>query len=419
MTTSLLKKNEMTTSFTSELLLRLLREEAKTFFQSVPKSITSLVLTGSISRGEGSFIADPLGGAELIGDIEFLLVSNDLSEGRRKAMELERVFSSMLRDRNIRAIVDVTAAQPSYFEALSPLIFTVELKEHGTVIAGDASIMEQIPDFQASDIPALDALHLLFNRMVEQMIALDGLFDGTLDGLKRAHYQNLKFTLDIGGSMLAAMGRYKTTYAERAEAMEAALTELKDEPIGIELSNLGVEVSKATVIKLNPELDPLLSLDADSKVTEELTQGVLARWLELASTSKSLWLWEMKLYLGGDCLLDVDDLLTRYCKKEKAAARLYGWSKCIGRLRRKGEVYYGRLFRLANSGSPRGHIYASAARLYFALPAILDDSGQDLSEVETQKILRELPSLIDENGSWTGVCENVIHNWNMHVKTNE
>jgi hypothetical protein len=413
----------MESKFTPTLLDSLLREGAAGFFESAPESILALVLTGSISRGEGTFIAYAHGGARLIGDIEFLLVSSDLNEGRRKAMELERLFSDMLKKKNIDAEVDVTAAPPTYFEGLGPHIFGVELRAHGKVIAGDLSIMERIPEFSAADIPSWDALHLLFNRMVEQMIALEGFVDGDLGALKRAHYQNIKFTLDIGGSMLASLGLYRTTYAERAEAVEEALLLIENEAIRGELSGLPRDVKNATAVKLAPGLDPVLTLPEGSFVTEEQRAGVLARWLELARMVRSLWVWEMNRYLGSAWSIDEESLLRRYCKKEKLAARLYGWSKCIGRIRRRGAVDYFRVLRLLGSGSPRGHIYASAARLYFALPGALEASGGSLSAKVISEIQRELPALADnasfEMVNWPAVCRDVVHNWNMHVKTNE
>lgn len=410
--------------FSPALLDALLREGACGFFETASDKIIALVLTGSISRGEGSFVTDARGTTRLIGDIEFLLVANDLNEGRRKAMELERVLSEMLRRRNIEAQVDVTAAPLTYFEGLSPHIFGVELKVHGKVIAGDLSIMERIPEFGAKDIPAWDALHLLFNRMVEQIIALEMLVDGDLEDLKRAHYQNIKFTLDIGGSLLASLGLYRTTYAERAGVMDVALAEIKNEAVRDVLSGLSNDVKMATEVKLNPVLDPVLALDSDgSPVLEELRESVLKRWLELARIGKSLWMWEMNRYLASGWSDDVDFLLGRYCKKEKVTARLYGWSKCLRRLRRRGALDYPRVLRLLNSGSPRGHIYASATLLYFALPGVLDEAGGCLTEKDVRKIRALLPSLQDEidfeRTGWTDVCRDVVHNWNMHVKTNE
>src|SRR5439155_271402 len=62
-----------------------------------------------------------------------------------------------------------------------PSIFVYDLATHGKVLWGPSDLLRSIPAFGPERIPREDALHLVFNRTIEQLEAYD-----RLDSLARA-----------------------------------------------------------------------------------------------------------------------------------------------------------------------------------------------------------------------------------------
>ena len=391
------------------------------FKGSLARDIT-LILTGSLARGEGSFLPDAGGAIRFLGDLEFLLVSASGTSGRALAMEFERALEGRLEECGIDISVDVGYVRPDYFTRLGPHIFAVELKAHAKVLYGDESVLEKIKDFNANDIPRWDALHLLYNRMVEQMMLLDGLLSGGPEDIRKAHYQNIKFTLDVGGSLLAFQRDYRTSYMERTRAVARAVEAIGHGPTRECLSKLPEELKYWTLVKLDPSCDPILSWDADASRTEDNRKAVLKRWLELVRIVHGLWLWEMNNYLGAGWTDDTEILLKRYLRSEGLGMRAHGWAKWVSRLRANGGVPYARLLKLFPVGSPRALIYASTARLYLSLPYLLEEYGpgeckDSIRRIDASKAGELLPALSGAASTdWPSVCGDLVGSWKEHVK---
>ncbi len=416
------QRRDLNEEFSSTGLDELLSKAAEDLFKESPDSAIALILTGSAARGELSFVPDVSGTTRHLGDVEFLLVCEPGSGGSALARWFERRLARLLEDNGIETSVDVGYVRPDYFARLKPHIFGVELKDHAKVLYGDESILEMIPDLSAKDIPRLDALHLLYNRMVEQMMRLDGLLNGGAEDIKKAHYQNIKFTLDAGGSLLVFQRKYRTTYHERGKLIGEAVEAIDHSFTRKSLAKLPEQVRHWTSIKLNPLKDEILAWDGSPSKVEANREVVLKGWLELLRMVYSLWIWEMNNHLDGKWSNEMETLLKRYLKRERFASRAHGWAKWVSRVRSSGDVPYVRLFKLFPVGSPRALIYASAALLYFSLPYALEgyvpeESGDSIWKSNARKAGKLLPGF---NGvittDWPSICGSVVGSWEEHVK---
>ncbi len=404
------------------LLSDAVTDVSRELFKDRSAPVPRLILTGSISRGEGTFLSDGSGGIRLLGDVEFLLVCEPGSGGSTLAKEFEARLKKILSESGVETTVDVGYVRPDYFTRLKPHIFGVELKSHAKVLYGDESILETIPDISAEDIPRWDAIHLLYNRMVEQMMHLDGLLNGGAVEIKKAHYQNIKFTLDVAGSLLVFQGSYRTTYLERSMVIGEAVETIDHFFARKCLSKLPGEVSHWTSIKLDPQSDGILSWDGSLTELEANREIVFKRWLELVRIVHNLWIWEMSSYLDGKWSDDTETLLKSYLKSERLASKAHGWAKWASRVRSSGAVPYLRLLKLFPVGSPRALIYASAALLYFSLPYALntntpEEDGEGIWQDSARKAGRLLPGLSGEVATdWPTICNSVVGSWKEHVK---
>lgn len=400
-------------------VIRLFNDAARALPRDISSRVTALVLTGSIARGEGSFLRGNKDRVKLLGDVEFLLVAKEPAEGRRLAVKVEHIFSDILRGIGIEPDVDVGSVTPDYFKNLKPHIFAVELKEHGKVLVGDTTILELIPDFGPSDIPRWDALHLLFNRMVEHIDVYEGLLYGSQRDILRANYMNLKLTLDLGGSLLVFKNNYRPSYRERAAIIEQAVLAIEDTHTRNKLANLSEDLRYWTSVKFDPSMDKVMMWDGDATKTEQYRQKVIRRFMEIRGMMEALWIWEMNHYLNLEWTGDYHKLLKRYRKSEGLMLCLRGWAKWAVRTRRarKKATQYLPFLRLVSKGSPRTLIYSSVALLYFVLPC--DGAEKESRQfAENLKVVRALlpAASISTRDGWFVVSKRVVKCWKEHVK---
>ncbi|VAV85699.1 hypothetical protein MNBD_DELTA01-1782 [hydrothermal vent metagenome] len=400
-------------------VIRLFTDAAGVLPKDISSKMTALILTGSIARGEGSFMRTRKGRVSLLGDVEFLLVAKDPAQARALAGKVEHIFSDILRGIGIEPDLDVGSVTPEYFKNLKPHIFAVELKVHGKVLVGDRSILALIPDFDAGDIPRWDGLHLLFNRMVEHMKLYEGLLYGDARDIQRANYMNLKLTLDLGGSLLVFQNNYKPTYRERAELITGCVQSIADPQTRSGLASLPEDVRYWTSVKFNPVMDEVMRWNGDESKIEVFRSNVHKRFLEIKEMMKVLWIWEMNHYLELEWTNDPHKLINRYRKSEGLRLRLRGWAKWIVRNRRSGKGIAQQLLLLKTfrKGSPRTLIYACAALLYFSIPDAAEGSDDQSYKENFKAISGLLPAAsISPRDNWFAASKRVVNAWQEHVK---
>lgn len=320
--------------------------------------LRALVLTGSMARGEATFVERETG-AELLGDAEFLLIVNDEASlpDDKTVTTVQREIESAVAARGLTAAIDLSVAHGDYLEKLQPEIFAYELHACGQAIAGDRSILRLIPPFSADQIRHEDAWRLLCNRMIELLeVAAE---KGSPALPTDVQYRIAKMYLDMATSFLVMVGEYAPTYAMRARKLAAlAEQEPHSSSYPFELRGFSDRVAACTGWKL-VNVPTWLARDNSERIWEEVTRYV-----------RALWRWELVLLGGAGVDEDDTQLISSWMSRQSWSAKARGWAYVVRSMRGSFGLRAAlRFMRLAWSGSPRYWIYAAAAELFFARPA--------------------------------------------------
>ena len=332
--------------------------------ERLPGKLVGLVLTGSFSRGEGTVL--PLNDhLRVLGDIEFLVVvprMTDYRALRPRVGDWGREASTRLGAPGVSVDIEFGPAEIGYLRHRArPSIFVYDLATHGKVVWGPADLLRAIPAFGPDAIPREDALHLVFNRMIEQLDAYDRLGDLAGEALLDIAYQRVKLVLDLAGSALAFAGMHATSYAERPAAF-ARLLALTPQLAARLPADFDAELERAARAKLDPSAEPLLP-DGDAAtqrawLRRRIVDGVPAVSVFLA--------WELEQLTGGRAPVDV--LLTRWAGATSAARRLREWVKlALHPNRAPLTVSPLRALALARRSTPRALLYTAGALAYLDL----------------------------------------------------
>ena len=367
-----------------------------------PSGLRSIVLTGSLARGEGTWLRD---GARtrVAGDAEFLMIFEDSAElpSVDAIVRYRQVVTSRLAARAIDVQVGLSSVKTRYLVKLRPHIFAYELIVHGKVIYGDQSILALAHAFTAPEIPLEDGFRTLLNRMIELLEALCEVEEsGTIT--ERVHYRAVKLTLDMASSYLVFRGQYEPTYRARAARLQKLAATSVSSAFAIQpLSNL---VAEATRYKLDG-----FDRDASMAATD---------LIELVNQSHALWLWELKNLVGISRGDSDSELMRAWIGDQELSERLRGWASVAKRSATQCNLIH-LLLWLARSaeGSPRRLIYGAASELFFALPGLLWGDEKKVNHSHWEKLLRELPVAKPPDGvpaaaNWRGLGCSIA--WNYH-----
>jgi len=329
----------------------------------LPGKLVALVLTGSFSRGEGTVL--PLDGRlRVLGDIEFLVVvpgAGDYRAMRRRAGTWAREASERLGGGDVAVDIEFGPVEIGYFRRKArPSIFVYDLATHGKVVWG-SNVLQSIPRFGPDRIPREDALHLVFNRTIEQLDAYDRLEGLAGEALFEVAYQRVKLVLDLAGSALAFAGVHATSYAERPAAFERLLARTPQLAARLPVS-FEDELKRAARTKLAPDHEPLLP-DGHAEMQRAWLR---ARIADGAPTLAGFLTWELEELLGVRAPLP--DLLTRWASAQPARRRLREWAKLAihpnpAPLRLSAR----RALALARHSTPRALLYAAGMLAYLDL----------------------------------------------------
>jgi predicted nucleotidyltransferase len=368
------------------------REVVRACRAAMGSSLRAVVLTGSVARGEGSFVQAE-GGWRLLGDVDVLAVAHERAAGPFSGDAISREVKRVLIEAGIRAEVGIRVIWPQYLRSVRPHIFAYELRECGRVLDGDVDVLKLIPPFRAADIPLEDGFRVLANRICEQ---LDALADfekspGTLTG--EAQYLATKFYLEMTTSLLLFAGQYAPTYRARLERLERLAGEGADLPL--EGRRFAERVRQCTELKLRPGEANL----------------PFSFWQEAIANAQVLWKWEMRhlraQQRGFTALVRSSECLG--CESFAQWAR--GW---LHLLRHAGWQRSWRLWpqwmRLCCQGSPRYLVYAAAARVYFAMETLAGDASASSHDASTASNLLPLPPQTGD-GDWRAVAKAVGLNY--------
>ncbi len=381
--------------------------------------VHAVVLTGSMARGEGSACMRKEGSVRVYGDIEMLVVfddTEDMAEHASRLKALGKDVTGKLKDMGVLCDVEYGPAPRKYFAHIRPHIFGFELKKHAKVLWGDESVLDLIPDMKEVDIPVEDAWMLLSNRVVEQLLCLDGAISGvsvdaTVD--EAVLYNHCKMILDLATSILVFTGMYRASYEERATMIDRAVRAIGNDETRDALAGFPDKVRFWTEAKLDPVL---LSEYATCGPTSG--RGSLDLWLELVPLVRAVWTWETNLLTGGRWELDPRRLAERVLSSEGFLRRLKGWARlALNREVSKTPAFFRKMTGGIFRGSPRYLVYISSILLYFSTPGLLNGGAEN--EKETLDFIgRNIPVVFDsgEASDWQSVRRDLVRGWRVYLR---
>src|SRR6185369_6168639 len=260
--------------------------------------LVGIVLTGSFARGEGTVV--PIDGhLRVLGDIEFLVIlphGRDYRALRPALAGWSRQVSQTLGEQGVRVDVEFGPAEESYLRRRArPSIFVYELRTHGRVVWGPADLLRRIPPFGADAIPRADAVHLIFNRAIEQLDAWDRVGGLSCEALFDVAYQRLKLRLDLAGSALAFAGRHVSAYAARPRAF-AALLDGTPTLAALLPPAFVDDLGQAARAKLAPGLADVLPAGPPAQQRAWVRAEIQRHVAAVAAVLR----WELGQLLGGD-----------------------------------------------------------------------------------------------------------------------
>ena len=326
----------------SELIINSVRD---TVAARYAEDLEAALLVGSFSRGEEMFVREQ-DTVTFLSDIEFLFVVPEAAFEKFKGLGCSQALQAALKQAgwNIEVSVGITTRQ--HLRKYKPYIFTVETRKYGKVLWGDADILRFVPAYTEQDISRLDALILLNNRIVEQLILLNTIETET---------QGASFLIDKGyvqvvNSLLAFEKRYKCLYPEKKYEL-------------IQLNVSGPDVFRQSGLDITRCLDALERVIQRESVPVSRSE-MMDQWRQLRVLFQNVWLYEISRLLnyedldlarGLKYILSIPDLMS--CVR--------GWGKVW--LKKAGQIFgAGDIVSKFCLTSPQFLIYRDAARLYFS-----------------------------------------------------
>lgn len=349
----------------------------------------TVILTGSLARGEGSVIAD-CNDLYSLSDMEFLVSlenSNSCARLVRELKLLEDEANRAITAAGIHCKAEFTYALQRYYTNASPSIFAFELKTHGKLVQGDRNLLALIPQFQAKDIPCIDAFYLLCNRMVEQLELLRSfLFSNSRCSEQTFRYSILKGYVDLATSVLVFTRKFEPSYQGRRDSFCKSILSFNDDALAME--RLKERVDYWTRVKLNPSSGALCYLPEESPYQE---------WRELASMVSLVWKWELYQLTGGTAD-NPANMLQRFKKIGSFRQNMRSRLKFLLTALRRKELTISKMPFFA--GNPRHILYAEVGDLYLRIAQ--NSAPLDLNSTAALEL--------------SGQIENIVHIWEVYFR---
>lgn len=387
------------------------------FFDTYPEQkVRSLILTGGMSRGEGS--CEVSSGKSLIySDYDLLVVpkeGEDVSESRSLFPAMSRSVTDALRGREFCSHVDFAPFTSDYLKNMNPSMFNVELAEHGKVVWGDDETLSQIEKPEATQIPLDDAFTLLFNRIAAQLVMIDPLRKSEGAEFEFAFYHNGKIFLDIASCILVLEHNYRPTYAERL----SALLESSDGLVS-RLEGLLGEAAFWTEYKLDPSKDRVREKYSPENGTADSSVVALKIWnLLVPRMEETLGLCLKEAFEVEDSPLH--SALVTFLRRKSVLRRLREYRTFLHRAApaiKKGAI---RTLPFFMRGAPLDMTYAAAAMLFFSVDRLEKDSVVLRNGERTGQAALFLPVVVPFSGKaedwWEELREATTEVWRIIVK---
>jgi hypothetical protein len=205
--------------------------------------LEAVVLTGSFGRGEGGILTGDDGAFHPVNDYDVLLITPDV-EGTDLA--------SVGKDLAGRFGIDFVhfGWWPRVDPTLPLTLAHFDIREGHRVLWGPAEVLAALPAYAAIDMPPIEAVVLLMNRMAGLITGLRGPFTSPSplgsDERRYLRNQTMKALMALGDAALMLHGAYACSYQTRLERLTWLAPGL-----GIEGEQLSA-IQDAYAFKLHP-----------------------------------------------------------------------------------------------------------------------------------------------------------------------
>jgi hypothetical protein len=357
--------------------------------------VDAVILTGSTARGEET-VLECDGRPVVCGDLEFLVITRrrrGFRQARRRLQRLGSRASELGWASGLRPAVEFVPAGTDYLRRLPPSIFGYDLKAHGRVVWGRPSVLDDIPDLKAADIPPHDALRMMLNRLIE-LTLIEEWSAGALPFPFGTGYQVVKTYLDLAGATLVLGRRYTSWYSARPLALERLLGERADLCGALGTADDFLQAARAAAeCKLHPRPEALARF---------ASRGAVA---QASAYAWKLWLWGARRWYRSSSS-EAAAIVAAYVAHERLVVRMRGWLKYWWHpLRPPGRTSWRRASKLLLRASPQTLAYAAAVLGILARNA----SRPDLARGAT--------SLLPVHGTGDPVRD-AAHLWQWLVRNN-
>jgi len=323
--------------------------------RSFGTSVRAVILTGSLSRNEGSIQRTDLGLWKVLGDAEFLILLTPECPfpGARDVEATVLETEAQLIQQGVECSLSLSYCHEDFFRTMTPHMFAYETRVSGKVVSGEFDALSLIPPFTPNDIPTEDAWRTLANRMIElaeAMAAHKTPADSRVP--EPIAYRAMKLTLDTATSLLLFHGQYAPTYRQRADNFaQLVATAAPIRGSNVSWEDLARGVNLCTEWKLSAE-------EPASLVTWNWVRATCDRAL-------AIWIWEMQQLAGGSDFDSISRLISRAAAKQTWSARIRGWlyvMRCEGWLR--SFRYWPHWMAMGLRATPRYSIYEATGHLF-------------------------------------------------------
>lgn len=372
-------------------------EGARVCARAIGYKARSIVLTGSLSRGEATLERDGMGW-RVLGDATFLVIHPRPANLRTSQIEAE--IESFLASHGITCKIVVVTSTPYALRKMKPQIYAFELRERGIVVWGDQSVLDLMPRFKAAQIPIEDGWWFLSNRMIEQLESATKAKDHP-DSDGGIRYRIAKLYLSMAACYLLAIGQYEPSYQDRARRLGELAESPIPHPSPIPLQRFARLVSECTYLKLHGD------------TAGELDQ--FPQWRDATSDAEALWLWMLARMVNSNPTISRSELIAILAKRQQWLARAKGWVRAAVVHPAVFRNSWRRWVRLACLGSPRYLVYGAASDLFFHS----GDTGT-VTPGELAAIADRLPVRFcegDRQLTWCGVASMIADNFHRFVES--
>ena len=399
-----------TSSFSDSALVveRIGRTVTDTTRRRFGTGVRAIILTGSLSRNEGSVQRNERGLCKVQGDAEFLILLTpecrfpDARDIEATVLEMQ----AQLIQQGVECSLSLSYCHEDFFRTMTPHMFAYETRVSGKVVSGEFDALSLIPHFTPTDIPTEDAWRTLTNRMIELAESMAAHKTPTDNRVPEPiAYRAMKLTLDTATSLLLFHGQYAPTYRQRADSF----AQLAATAAPLRGSNVSWE-----------ELARALTLCTEWKLSAEEPDG-LVTWDWVRTTcdrALAIWIWELQ-QLAGDSEFDViSRLITKAAGKQTWSARIRGWlyvMRCEGWLRSFG--YWPHWLAMGFRATPRYWAYEATGHLFARMNEYVSaNSAPLLAHSPTASFESDLPLWLSgtrvDAKDWRDFARAIA--WNYH-----